>query len=70
MDTADTNGILGSEGCDDACSIAVQRGESFQVGLQQAQEPVNVLEELGECRAYLDPSTSRRITSRDGQHGR
>ena len=70
MDTADTDGILGSKCCDNACPIAVQRGESFQVGLQQAQEPVNFLEVLCECRAYLDPSTSQRIASRDGQHGR
>ena len=70
MDTADTNGILGSECCADTCPIAVQCGEHPQVHLKQAQdESVNRLKILGECLADLDPGTSRRIISCDGQHG-
>ena len=69
VDTADTGCVLRGECCDDARPIAVQRGESLQVCLRQAQESVNLSKTLGDSRDGLDPSTSRRIASRGGQHG-
>jgi len=66
VDTADTGGVLGGEYCEETFLIPLQRGERLRVPLRNQYASSKI---LGECRVDLGPSTSRNITSRDGQHG-